>query len=83
MDNLINYVVDYLIKNNLDGFDIDWEFPASSKDAKSTDRKGFATLLQKLRQKFNEIKPSLLITLAVSAPFDITKVAYEIDALNK
>jgi GH18 family chitinase len=41
MDQLATTVVGYLLANQLDGFDIDWEFPQSLSD-----RAGLAALLK-------------------------------------
>uniref|UniRef100_A0A914CYN7 GH18 domain-containing protein n=1 Tax=Acrobeloides nanus TaxID=290746 RepID=A0A914CYN7_9BILA len=83
IDEFVNTLTLYLVINKLDGFDIDWEFPVWSKDAAKTDKKGFAVLLQKLRESFDQQKKPLLLTLAVSGPYTITKKGYDIDALNK
>jgi GH18 family chitinase len=40
MERLASTVVDYLLANQLDGFDVDWEFPALA------DRNGLAALLK-------------------------------------
>ena len=46
MKQMANTLAIYLTRNNLDGFDIDWEFPVWSIDAKKTDKKGLTTLLK-------------------------------------
>lgn len=46
MNKMINDVVDYLQKYEIDGFDYDWEFPSWSSDGNSADRERFTTLLQ-------------------------------------
>lgn len=48
---MANTLTDYITTNELDGFDIDWEFPVWSSDAKKTDKKGLATLL-KVRKEY-------------------------------
>ncbi|KAH7730790.1 glycosyl hydrolase family 18 protein [Aphelenchoides avenae] len=75
-------VANYLQSHELDGFDIDWEFPVWSEDARKTDKKGFSVLLKKLRTAFNDSGRSLLITLAVGAPYTIADKAYDIASLN-
>jgi GH18 family chitinase len=45
MDEMASDVLDYLTRNQLDGFDLDWEFPVWGKDARSTDKFGFTVLL--------------------------------------
>ncbi|CAD5222563.1 unnamed protein product [Bursaphelenchus xylophilus] len=82
---LAEYVVqvrDYLISNQLDGFDIDWEFPAFSPDAKPSDRDGFTFLLKALREKFDQSGHKFLISVALGAPHVILEKAYDINALN-
>lgn len=46
MDEISQQVYNYLLDNQLDGFDIDWEFPVWSGDSKWTDRDGFSVLLK-------------------------------------
>ncbi|VDL78721.1 unnamed protein product [Nippostrongylus brasiliensis] len=71
---------DYLMEYTLDGMDIDWEFPTWSSDASLTDRMKFPLLLKAIRKEFKE---ELLVTVAVSGPPTITKVAYDPSAFNK
>jgi chitinase len=59
--NFINNVVNILSLNNYDGIDIDWEYPSSLQG------KQFTVLVTELRQKFDSLKSSWLITLAVPA----------------
>ena len=46
MKQMADTLADYITENELDGFDIDWEFPVWSSDAKKTDKKGLSTLLK-------------------------------------
>eukprot|EP00026_Physarum_polycephalum_P008520 Phypoly_transcript_08608.p1 GENE.Phypoly_transcript_08608~~Phypoly_transcript_08608.p1 ORF type:complete len:372 (+),score=62.03 Phypoly_transcript_08608:223-1338(+) len=59
----ISNVISFLRKNNLDGVDLDWEFPAGQ------DALNFGTLLAELRTAINDEhassgKPALLLTIA-------------------
>uniref|UniRef100_A0AC34QV38 GH18 domain-containing protein n=1 Tax=Panagrolaimus sp. JU765 TaxID=591449 RepID=A0AC34QV38_9BILA len=83
MEQMANTLVYYMINNNLDGFDIDWEFPVWSSDAKKTDKKGLSTFLSCLRNKFDGAHKNLLLFLTVGAPYTIAKKGYDISAINK
>jgi chitinase len=55
----ISNVVQFLRTNQYDGIDIDWEFPTYSQGKQLTE------LVIELRQKFNQIDSTWLITMAV------------------
>ena len=57
--NFINNVMNILAANNYDGIDIDWEYPSNPQGKQLT------VLVSELRQKFNSVNSSWLITLAV------------------
>lgn len=59
--NFINNVVTVLSENNYDGIDIDWEYPSKQEGIQLN------VLVKELRQKFDSINTSWLITLAVPA----------------
>ncbi|RCN48187.1 glycosyl hydrolase, family 18 [Ancylostoma caninum] len=80
MSRLANDSLVYLKKFNLDGIDIDWEFPTWSPDGHKTDRARFPLLLKTLREKYGS---DFLITLAVSGPPTITRVAYDVPSFNR
>ncbi|KAI1729037.1 glycosyl hydrolases family 18 domain-containing protein [Ditylenchus destructor] len=82
MNKMLSTVEEYMERNNLDGFDYDWEFPVWSENAKRTDRDGFSTLLQKSRDKFNSKAKKYLLSIAVAAPYTIVDHAYDIEAIN-
>jgi GH18 family chitinase len=83
MEQMANTLAIYLTRNNLDGFDIDWEFPVWSIDAKKTDKKGLTTLLKTIRKRFNEEKQKILLILTIGAPYTIIKKGYDINAVNQ
>uniref|UniRef100_A0AC34FAZ4 GH18 domain-containing protein n=1 Tax=Panagrolaimus sp. ES5 TaxID=591445 RepID=A0AC34FAZ4_9BILA len=82
MEQMGNTLAIYLSRNNLDGFDIDWEFPVWSIDAKKTDKKGLTTLLKTIRKRFDEEKKKILLMLTIGAPYTIIKKGYDINAIN-
>uniref|UniRef100_A0A8R1I1H7 Glyco_18 domain-containing protein n=1 Tax=Caenorhabditis japonica TaxID=281687 RepID=A0A8R1I1H7_CAEJA len=70
-----------LLKFNLNGVDIDWEFPAWSRDAKRADRSNFSMFLKILN---SHLKPqSLTLSVAVPGPPTISRVAYDVEVLNR
>ncbi|KAK6051485.1 glycosyl hydrolase, family 18, partial [Cooperia oncophora] len=70
----------YLRQFSFDGMDIDWEFPSWSPDSRKTDRNKFPLLLKAMRDRFGS---SFMLTVAVSGPPTITRVAYDTTAFNK
>ncbi|KAJ1959578.1 hypothetical protein GGI12_004262, partial [Dipsacomyces acuminosporus] len=77
-DTLIKSMVDYVKANELDGIDIDWEYPGrlgndcNAYDA-ANDSKNFLEFLKSLRSQFDSAfgQRAKLITLAVRVqPFD-------------
>ncbi|KAF1762753.1 hypothetical protein GCK72_011015 [Caenorhabditis remanei] len=70
-----------LSKYSFNGIDIDWEFPVWSRDAKKTDRAQFGPFLRILK---SHLQPSgQKLSVAVSGPPTISRVAYDVDALVK
>ncbi|XP_033226586.1 chitinase-3-like protein 2 [Belonocnema kinseyi] len=65
---------------NLDGLDLDWEFPAwlGSND---NEKIHFIQLLQELRKEFNRSDQKLLLTAAVAAPEAIVDQSYNVPAI--
>ncbi len=61
MTKFINNAFNFIRTNNYDGIDIDWEFPNKSQSAPLT------ALIKGLRQKFNTVDSSLIITMAIPA----------------
>ncbi len=59
-ENFATNIVNFILNNNYDGLDIDWEFPSNENE-----KSGFAQLVQKIRNKFNAINPDLKISLAI------------------
>ena len=66
----IKSVASFLQQYNMDGIDLDWEFPESSED-----RRGFAILCHEMRENFQS---NYLLTVAVASPEPIILMAYMI-----
>ncbi|TKR72517.1 hypothetical protein L596_019951 [Steinernema carpocapsae] len=77
-------VTAYLLKYELDGFDLDWEFPAWSPDANPIfDKAGLTALLKIFRTAFDAAPRKLELSLAVAGPMTIPLKSYNISALNQ
>ncbi|CAI4229038.1 unnamed protein product [Auanema sp. JU1783] len=80
IERFVDKVFAYVEAYQFDGIDLDWEFPTWSADAKKTDKHLFSDLLMKINEKFGG---KYMLTVAVSGPPTITKVAYDVNSLNK
>uniref|UniRef100_G3MSZ2 GH18 domain-containing protein n=1 Tax=Amblyomma maculatum TaxID=34609 RepID=G3MSZ2_AMBMU len=83
-DRFVASVVETLRGNNLDGIDIDWEFPMDIRNGKAH----FTRLLQKLRTAFDdEAKASgrqaLILSAAVAAQSMLVKASYDIPEIER
>ncbi|KAL3270465.1 hypothetical protein HHI36_021012 [Cryptolaemus montrouzieri] len=65
-------------KLNLDGIDLDWEFPSNSSN------KGhLVELLEDLRQSINNSAKKYILSVAVAAPITLVDVSYDVPAINR
>ena len=58
----IDNVINFLSRNSYDGIDLDWENPSNTQQ-----KIQLTYLIKEMRQKFNKVDTSLLITMAVPA----------------
>jgi chitinase len=88
-------VADYLTRNQLDGLDIDWEYPGlpgSTNNFRPEDKQTYTLLLKELRQSFNRLEKKLgrplYLTVAAGANSDfldhteMKKVQKYLDTVN-
>ncbi|XP_013788216.1 probable chitinase 10 [Limulus polyphemus] len=83
--NFIQQAVHFLQQHHFDGLDLDWEFPvcwqSSCGSGPTSDRSNFATFVRELREAFDQVQPTLLLTAAVSASKTIIDNAYDVPSL--
>lgn len=92
----IDSVADFITRYNLDGLDIDWEYPAMAGAAgnvfRPEDKQNYTLLLKELRERFNKMQKTLhrhlYVTIAAgaSAEFlqhtEMDKVQKYVDTVN-
>lgn len=77
MFRFIRSVLNVTKTYHLDGFDVDWEFPAWI-GADDREKIHFVQLLQELRKEFDHSGQKLLLTVAVAAPQAIIDQSYSV-----
>jgi len=88
-------VADYVSRHELDGLDIDWEYPGirgANDNFRPEDQQNYTLLLRELRQSFNKLQKQLhrrlYLTVAAGAfsnflaHTEMNKVARIVDAIN-
>lgn len=88
-DEFFESLVTFILANDYDGVDIDWEYPvAPDRGGTEADFENFVTLLKRLRQRLNQtgIPKGLSITLPASywylRGFDIVNLEPHVDFFN-
>jgi chitinase len=77
--------VEFCIKYNFDGVDIDWEYPGDvtrGGDA-ANDKKNFVLLIEAIRSAFNDASGDLLLTMAIPVAKFRLEAGYDLAALSK
>lgn len=77
--DFIRSVKSILEKYQLDGIDIDWEFPS----AHNRERQHFSQLLHEIRREYEREHRTYLLSVAVAAVEGIAFFAYDIGEINK
>lgn len=67
-EKFFNSLISFMIANNFDGVDLDWEYPvAEDRGGKPADKENFSTFLQNLRHALDQSgmpeRPGLSITI--------------------
>ena len=84
MDQFVNSAYKHIQDYNLDGIDLDWEFPTKDNglDYSSADTENFNKLVKKLREKLGTSK--IISVAANSSPkyYDFNYIMQYVDYLN-
>lgn len=85
---LVNSVMETIIKYNLDGIDIDWEYPTSSVagiTSNPADRNNLTLFCKELKAAMLNYRKDLLLTIAIApsnAFYDLKALTEYIDYFN-
>jgi len=79
-------VVQFLLRYDFDGLDIDWEYPAA-RGGSPADKPNFTLLVKELRQAFDGVvrapgRGSLLLTAALPANVKLLTNGYELSSIS-
>lgn len=77
----IGSIISFLREYQLDGVDLDWEFPGMS--GKPRERQHFSQLLREIRVEFIRGKHDYLLSVAAGAPQLLVEQSYDVDQLNE
>ncbi|XP_026476620.1 acidic mammalian chitinase-like [Ctenocephalides felis] len=78
--NLVNSIVAFTKEHGLDGFDIDWEYPAQRGGA-IADKANYIKLLKELRARFDA--EGWFLSAAVAAPESYIASSYDVPQMSK
>lgn len=88
-ENFAQNCRDLVEKYNLDGIDIDWEFPGyEPHNGSPADKENLTLLLQAIRDKLDDYKPGLVLTMdfcalpAMTEYLELPKIAEILDFLS-
>jgi len=80
--NFVNSVTNFLNEWNLDGFDLDWEYPAEN-GGNPYDNENFVTLCKELKQRFDQVGKGWTLSAAVGARRSLHFTSYIVAEINK
>lgn len=78
-NSFVNAISNFIDQYELDGIDIDWEYPAQRGGA-DTDSDNFVSFLRELRTKLGS---TMVITAAVGAGVDLIGSSYDVEGMNQ
>ena len=81
----INHVIKFILDNNFDGLDLDWEYPAcwqvECKAERASDKQAFSLWVKELKEAF---KPyGLLLSAAVSPSKKVIDMGYDVPSVSR
>lgn len=70
-ETFINSIIDFLNKYELDGIDIDWEYPAATdRGGNSADTDNYVLLVSQMREAFDQAdQPGWEITITIPTSY--------------
>lgn len=74
--------VNFMLQYNLDGYDVDWEYPAAN-GGRPQDWDNYVYLIRDLRNAFDAVGRGWLLTSAVGADTGLTFSSYNVPEMNK
>ncbi|CAH1961842.1 unnamed protein product [Acanthoscelides obtectus] len=82
--SFIRSVIEYVKEYNIDGVDLDWEFPNEDQEHDKMQKVHFTQLLSEFRKSI-EHQPNhpFLLTVAVAAPDFIVQNSYDVSYMNE
>lgn len=87
--NFVKSAIDFCKKYDLDGIDLDWEYPRFAEHSgRPQDKENFTLLLAELHQAAKKQSPALLVTIAAPAGpqhcqnMEINKIHHYLDGIN-
>ncbi|RDW86123.1 uncharacterized protein DSM5745_02765 [Aspergillus mulundensis] len=88
-DIFFESLLSFIVNNNFDGVDLDWEYPVTDdRGGKPEDFGNFVTLLERLRGRLNQIPRPIGLSITLPASywylrgFDIIRLEQHVDFLN-
>nr|XP_012227656.1 PREDICTED: chitinase-3-like protein 1 isoform X1 [Linepithema humile] len=76
----VQNAVDFVLKYNFDGFDLDWEYP-NQRGGKPEDIQNFVLLTKEMKEAFQ--KHGLILSAAVAAAETSASLSYDIAQISK
>ncbi|KAJ8953717.1 hypothetical protein NQ314_007327 [Rhamnusium bicolor] len=81
--SFIKSVIYYVKNYQIDGIDLDWEFPNENPGTDKNQRMHFTQLLEELRNTINrQPKYNFLVSVAVASPTNIIENSYDVSYMN-
>nr|AIT18909.1 chitinase [Hirsutella thompsonii] len=69
-DIFIDSLIAFMVENDFDGVDLDWEYPvAEDRGGSKDDFENYAILLRRMREKFNGLNKRYGISIAIPASY--------------
>ncbi|KAK2711817.1 hypothetical protein QYM36_012821 [Artemia franciscana] len=79
-------VIDYVIRFDFDGIDVDWEYPGHREGSRPEDRDNYVLLIKELKEALSSVvrapgRSELLVTAAIPAAEMLLDIGYDLPEL--